>query len=142
MSQGPLTVPVVVRDRNGADDADEAALVRGTGLNYPSGTDPAFLAQTLRGGRVVADHAMAGNRTTSSPRYDRSVTGGQVIGMIMRRHGVSVSELAGRLGVSDGQIVAWMRGDPALSVVDSVARACATDLATALMELKPDPQDT
>jgi transcriptional regulator with XRE-family HTH domain len=62
--------------------------------------------------------------------------------MIMRRQGVSVSELAGRLGVSDGQVVAWMRGDPPLSVVDSVARACATDLATALAELKPDPRDT
>jgi len=62
--------------------------------------------------------------------------------MIMRREGVSVSELAGRLGVSDGQIVAWMRGDPPLSVVDSVARACGTDLAAVLAELDADPHDT
>jgi transcriptional regulator with XRE-family HTH domain len=70
------------------------------------------------------------------------VTGGQVIGVIMRRQGVSVSELAGRLGVSDGQVVAWMRGDPPLSIVDSVARACATELAAVLADLGPDPQDS
>jgi hypothetical protein len=70
------------------------------------------------------------------------VTGGQVIGIIMRRQGVSVAELGSRLAVSDGQIVAWVRGDPPLSVVDSVARACGTDLASVLAELKPDPQDT
>jgi transcriptional regulator with XRE-family HTH domain len=66
------------------------------------------------------------------------VTGGQVIGTIMQRQGVSVSELAARLQVSDGQIVAWMRGDPPLSVVDSVARACATELAVVLADLKPE----
>ena len=60
----------------------------------------------------------------------------------MRREGVSVSELAGRLGVSDGQIVAWLRGDPPLSVVDSVARACATNLAAVLAEFEADPRDT
>jgi hypothetical protein len=78
----------------------------------------------------------------SPPGYDRTVTGGQVIGMIMQRQAVSVSELASRLGVSDGQVVAWMRGDPPLSVVDSVARACATDLAAVLADCEPDPQDT
>lgn len=56
----------------------------------------------------------------------------------MQRQGVSVSELAARLQVSDGQIVAWMRGDPPLSVVDSVARACATELAVVLADLKPE----
>jgi transcriptional regulator with XRE-family HTH domain len=70
------------------------------------------------------------------------VTGGQVIGMIMQRQGVSVSELASRLGVSDGQIVAWVRGDPPLSVVDSVARACDADLAVVIAEFKPEPQDS
>jgi transcriptional regulator with XRE-family HTH domain len=70
------------------------------------------------------------------------VTGGQVISEIMRRQGVSVSDLAGRLGVSDGQVVAWMRGDPPLSVVDSVARGCGTDLAAILADYQPDPQDS
>jgi transcriptional regulator with XRE-family HTH domain len=69
------------------------------------------------------------------------VTGGQVIGVITRRQGVSVTELAGRLGVSDGQVVAWMRGDPPLSVVDSVARACAIELAVVLADFDRDPHD-
>jgi transcriptional regulator with XRE-family HTH domain len=90
--------------------------------------------------------ALAGSRRRDRlpdpPGYDRRVTGGQVIGMIVRRQGVSVSELAGRLGVSDGQVVAWMRGDPPLSVVDSVARACDIELAAVLADLDPDPEGT
>jgi hypothetical protein len=34
-----------------------------------------------------------------------------------------------------------MQGDPPLSVVDSVARACSTDLAKVLAEPEPDPHD-
>jgi hypothetical protein len=34
-----------------------------------------------------------------------------------------------------------MRGDPPLSVVDSAARACGTDLAAVLAEPEPDPHD-
>jgi cyanophycinase len=45
-------VPVVVRDRTEADDTDLAALVKGAGLIYLSGGNPAFLAQALRGSRV------------------------------------------------------------------------------------------
>jgi hypothetical protein len=62
------------------------------------------------------------------------VTGGQVISKILLRSGVSVGDLARRLGVSEGQIAVWTRGDPPLSVVDSVARACATNLAAVLAE--------
>jgi transcriptional regulator with XRE-family HTH domain len=69
------------------------------------------------------------------------VTGGAVIDRILRRSGVSVAELAKRLGVTEGQVVAWVRGDPPLSVVDSAARACSTDLARVLAEPDPDPHD-
>ena len=41
-------VPVVIRDGNEAQDASLAGLVRGAGLIYLSGGNPAFLAQTLR----------------------------------------------------------------------------------------------
>jgi hypothetical protein len=73
--------------------------------------------------------------------YDQSVTGGGVIGTILRRSGVSSSELARRLGVSEAQVDAWMRADPPLSVVDSAARACSTDLGVVLAEPEPDPHD-
>jgi hypothetical protein len=69
------------------------------------------------------------------------VTGGAVIGRILRRSGVSASELASRLGVGEAQVDAWLHGDPPLSVVDSAARACSTDLAKALAEPEPDPHD-
>jgi DNA-binding transcriptional regulator YiaG len=62
------------------------------------------------------------------------VTGGAVIGKILRHSGVSAGELARRLGVSEGQVVVWLRGDPPLSVVDDIARACGTDLAVVLAE--------
>jgi cyanophycinase len=51
---GAQPVPVVVRDRNEADEAELAALVKGAGLSYLSGGNPAFLAQALRGSRVWA----------------------------------------------------------------------------------------
>ena len=73
--------------------------------------------------------------------YDQTVTGGAVIGTILRRSGVSADEVARRLGVTEAQIQAWARGDPPLSVVDSVARACSTDLARVLAEPEPDPHD-
>jgi hypothetical protein len=73
--------------------------------------------------------------------YDQIVTGGAVIDRILRRSGISTSELARRLGVAEGQVAAWVHGDPPLSVVDSVARACSTDLATVLAEPEPDPHD-
>jgi hypothetical protein len=69
------------------------------------------------------------------------VTGGVVIERVLRRSGVSAHELAKRLGVTEGQVTAWIRGDPPLSVVDSVARACSTDLARVLAEPEPDPHD-
>ena len=59
----------------------------------------------------------------------------------MLRSGVSSSELARRLGVSEAQVDAWVHGDPPLSVVDSAARACSTDLAAVLAEPEPDPHD-
>lgn len=71
----------------------------------------------------------------------RTVTGGAVIERVLRRSGVSADELARRLGVAQGQVAAWIRGDPPLSVVDSVARACSTDLARVLAEPEPDPHD-
>jgi len=49
---GVEAVPVVVRDRDEADDPDLARLVRGAGLVYLSGGNPPYLAQTLRGTRV------------------------------------------------------------------------------------------
>jgi transcriptional regulator with XRE-family HTH domain len=64
-----------------------------------------------------------------------------VIGRILRRSGVSAAELAGRLGVGDRQVADWIRGDPPLSVVDAVARACSADLARVLAEPEPDPHD-
>jgi hypothetical protein len=64
-----------------------------------------------------------------------------VIGTILRRSGVSAGELARRLGVAEAQVDAWLHGDPPLSVVDSVARACSTDLAAVLSEPEPDPHD-
>jgi hypothetical protein len=69
------------------------------------------------------------------------VTGGVVIDRVLRRSGVSAHELAIRLGVTDGQVEVWRRGDPPLSVVDSVARACSMDLARVLAEPDPDPHD-
>jgi hypothetical protein len=69
------------------------------------------------------------------------VTGGAVIERVLLRSGVSAHELAVRLGVTEGQVAAWIHGDPPLSVVDSVARACSTDLATVLAEPDPDPHD-
>jgi transcriptional regulator with XRE-family HTH domain len=69
------------------------------------------------------------------------VTGGTAIDRILRRSGVSPSELAGRLGVAEGQVAAWVNGDPPLSVVDAVARACSVDLARVLAEPEPDPHD-
>jgi transcriptional regulator with XRE-family HTH domain len=74
-------------------------------------------------------------------RYDQTVTGGAVIGRILQRSGVTASELARRLGVRDGQVIAWAQGDPPLSVVDSIARACSLDLAKILAEPEPDPHD-
>lgn len=81
------------------------------------------------------------NCTVAGRGYDQTVTGGAVIGRILRRSGVSASELARRLGIAEGQVGAWVRGDPPLSVVDSVARACSTDLAKVLTEPEPDPHD-
>ena len=52
---GVQAVPVVVRDRGQADDPDLAALVRGAGLVYLSGGNPAFLAQSMRGSAVWAE---------------------------------------------------------------------------------------
>ncbi|MGH7192236.1 MAG: hypothetical protein ACREJM_01740 [Candidatus Saccharimonadales bacterium] len=64
-----------------------------------------------------------------------------MIGRILLRSGVSADELARRLGVAEGQVAAWMSGDPPLSVVDAVARACSTDLASVLAEPEPDSHD-
>jgi cyanophycinase-like exopeptidase len=49
---GVEAVPVVVRDREDADDPELAALVEGAGLVYLSGGNPPYLAATLRGTRV------------------------------------------------------------------------------------------
>ena len=49
---GVEAVPVVVRDREEADDPALAALVEGAGLVYLSGGNPPYLAATLRGTRV------------------------------------------------------------------------------------------
>ncbi|MCA1710280.1 MAG: Type 1 glutamine amidotransferase-like domain-containing protein [Actinobacteria bacterium] len=51
---GVEAVPVVVRDRDEADDPELAALVEGAGLVYLSGGSPTFLASTLRGTAVAA----------------------------------------------------------------------------------------
>jgi hypothetical protein len=69
------------------------------------------------------------------------VTGGVVISAILRRSGVSADELASRLGVPEAQVQAWVKGDPPLSVVDSIARACSMNLAKVLAEPEPDPHD-
>ena len=45
---GVEAVPVIVRDRDEADDPDVADLIAGAGLVYLSGGDPMFLASTLR----------------------------------------------------------------------------------------------
>jgi cyanophycinase-like exopeptidase len=47
-------VPVVVRDRAEADDAQLAAAIEGAGLIYLSGGSPSYLAQTLRDTKVWA----------------------------------------------------------------------------------------
>lgn len=49
---GVQAVPVVVHDRVEADDPEMAARVRGAGLVYLSGGNPAFLSATLRGSAV------------------------------------------------------------------------------------------
>ncbi len=69
------------------------------------------------------------------------MTGGAVIGTILRRSGVSPAELAGILGITEGQVADWAQGDPPLSVVDTVARACSVSLAAILAEPEPDPHD-
>src|ERR1022692_2326841 len=96
-------------------------------------------------GRFAAHLVSVGGLACSALRcacgYDQTVTGGAVIGRILRRSGVSAGELAMRLGIAEGQVAAWMRGDPPLSVVDSVAHACSMDLAAVLAEPEPDPHD-
>ena len=47
-------VPVVVKDRDDADDPALAALVEGAGLVYLSGGNPPYVASVLRGTRVWA----------------------------------------------------------------------------------------
>lgn len=69
------------------------------------------------------------------------MTGGAAISRILSRSGVTASELAARLGVSQIQVTGWIGGDPPLSVVDSVALACQLDLAAVLAEPDPDPHD-
>ena len=64
-----------------------------------------------------------------------------MISRIVRRSGVSAGELARPMGVAEGQVGAWMDGDPPLSMVDAVARPCAADLAAVLAEPEPDPHD-
>ena len=64
-----------------------------------------------------------------------------MIGRIVQRSGIPASELARRLGVTEAQVSAWISGDPPLSVVESIARACSTDLARILAEPEPDPHD-
>jgi cyanophycinase len=49
---GVQPVPVVVRDRSDADNAELAALVEGAGLVYLSGGSPSYLATTLHGTKV------------------------------------------------------------------------------------------
>lgn len=49
---GVEAVPVVVTNREEADDPELAALVEGAGLVYLSGGSPSYLAETLRGTRV------------------------------------------------------------------------------------------
>ncbi|MGB8652464.1 MAG: Type 1 glutamine amidotransferase-like domain-containing protein [Mycobacteriales bacterium] len=49
---GVEAVPLVVRDRDDADNEDLASLVDGAGLVYLSGGNPPYLAATLRGTRV------------------------------------------------------------------------------------------
>jgi cyanophycinase len=51
---GVEQVVVPVGDRAGADDPANAELVRGAGLVYLSGGNPAYLTETLRGTRVWA----------------------------------------------------------------------------------------
>jgi hypothetical protein len=87
---------------------------------------------------LVVTAAAAGS---AAGGYDQAVTGGAVIGTILRRSGVTAGDLAARLGVSERQVAAWVQGDPPLSVVDSVARVCSTELAKVLAEPEPDPHD-
>jgi cyanophycinase len=49
---GVEAVPVLVRDRSDADDPAHVEAVRGAGLIYMSGGNPAHLAQSLRGSAV------------------------------------------------------------------------------------------
>lgn len=49
---GVEQVPVVIRDRQEADQPELAALIEGAGLVYLSGGNPRYLAATLRGSRV------------------------------------------------------------------------------------------
>lgn len=49
---GVEAVPLLVRDRAGADDPDLAAAVAGAGLVYLSGGSPTHVASSLRGSRV------------------------------------------------------------------------------------------
>lgn len=51
---GAEAVPLLVRDRDDADDPALAALVEGAGLIYLSGGNPPYCAATLRGTRVWA----------------------------------------------------------------------------------------
>ena len=49
---GVESVPVVVRNREEADDPELAALIKDAGLVYLSGGNPPYLSATLRGTRV------------------------------------------------------------------------------------------
>ncbi len=92
-------------------------------------------------GRLAVTQARRTDISSCVPDYDQTVTGGTAIERILRRSGVSEGELASRLGVAEEQVTAWAQGDPPMSVVDSVARACSLELSAVLAEPEPDPHD-
>ena len=123
--------------RSGMRGAACCATVFGRGCRWSGGRAGAgFLGAGFHGREGFACSALR-----CADGYDQTVTGGAVVGRILQRSGVSAGELARRLGIGEGQVAAWMRGDPPLSVVDSVAHACSVDLAAVLAEPEPDPHD-
>jgi transcriptional regulator with XRE-family HTH domain len=69
------------------------------------------------------------------------VRGGEVLQRARRRAGLSVSELADRLGVNAAEVASWEGGDPPFSIIQGGVEACQISLCSVLTVSDPDPHD-
>ncbi len=67
--------------------------------------------------------------------------GGDVIRRARTRGDLSAADLAGQLGVSEAEVLAWEAGDPAFSLVQRIVEACHANFASVVTEPDVDPDD-